>query len=77
MSILTCCVPMPETLKNHALLHKPDALIYKYICGRPAKWQVGMWEMCDKHKEFMADPSGWHAELIKQEDNNETIKGGC
>lgn len=75
---LTCCVPMPEELKDNALIHDPEAVLYKYVCGRPATWRVGMWEMCDKHKEFMADPNGWMAEPIKEEnDNDEAIRGGC
>lgn len=74
---LTCCVPMPEELKEHALIHDPDAALYKYVCGRPAKWRVGMWEMCDEHKKFMADPNEWMAEPIGVENADEETRSGC
>lgn len=66
----TCCVIMPEEFKDHALIHNPDALIEKYVCGRPAEYKVGMWNMCEKHKKYLADPKKWEATPL----DKETIK---
>ena len=66
----TCSVPMPESLKDHALIHRPDALYNKYICGRDAEYIVGDWFMCGQHKKYMADPNEWAAEPIEESESD-------
>ena len=66
MSEYFCCVPMPEELKDHALIHNPDAPIYKHICGREAKFKVGNWFVCKKHKKYYTDKKGWKATPIQE-----------
>ena len=68
---LLCCVPMAEELKDHALIHNENSKLYKYMCGRPAKWVVGDWFICEEHKKYMADPNGWMAEPIEEEKVND------
>lgn len=67
--IHTCTVPMTEEFKEYALIHNPDATVYKYVCGRPAIYKVGGWYMCEKHKKYMADPNKWVAEKFSQENS--------
>lgn len=67
-----CTVPMPESLKEHALIHKEDALLYKYICGRPAGYKVGGWYVCEDHKKDYTDPNNWTATPLEGEIDDET-----
>ncbi len=44
-------------------------------CGLEAKYKVGNWFMCEKHKLYMADPNKWLAELLEGEENGDTDVG--
>jgi hypothetical protein len=68
---------MPEDFKDHALIHNEDAKLYKYVCGRKAVYKVGDWYMCEKHKKYLADTNKWPAEIIKEKENGEKVRGGC
>ena len=59
---------MAESVKEHALIHNPDALVYKNLCGREAEFKVGDWYVCKKHKEYYTDPKGWAAIPLESEE---------
>lgn len=69
-----CTVPMNEV---DALIHDPDAILYKHICGRTAKYKVGSWYVCARHKKHYTDPNKWHAELLEGEIDAERDEGRC
>lgn len=74
MSENICCMPMPEEVKEHALIHNEDALIYKHICGREAKYVVGNWLICEKHKKYYTDKKGWKATPLQEDSNGRTAR---
>lgn len=71
MSEHFCNVPMPESLKEHALIHNPDS-VYKYVCGRKAAYKVGNWYVCEGHKKYYTDPNKWPAEPLEGVIDDET-----
>ena len=69
-----CTVPMCE---EDALIYDPDAVLYKYMCGRTAKYKVGDWYVCKRHKEYYTDPNKWPAELLEGEIDDERNESRC
>jgi len=57
-----CTVPMRE---EDALIHDPDDMLYKHVCGRTAKYKVGYWYVCERHKKYYTDPKKWPAEPLE------------
>jgi hypothetical protein len=66
-----CLCDVPMASEENALIVRPDS-IYKFICGRDAEYRVGAWNMCARHKKYLADPNKWSAVKL-EEVSDETI----
>jgi hypothetical protein len=64
-----CLCDVPMTSKEHALIEDLTHPYIRFRCGRDAKYRVGDWNMCEKHKEHLADPHKWTAIKLEGESN--------
>jgi len=45
-----------------------------FTCDEPAKYQVGFWYVCEKHKKYYTDPNKWPAVPLKGENNDKEFR---
>jgi len=62
-----CTVPVPR--KDGKILDEHGNY---FTCGLKAKYKVGIWYVCEKHKTYYTDQNGWKA--IPLEEYNELNK---
>jgi len=51
-----CSVPMPR--EDGKILDEDGRY---FTCNRKAKYKVGFWYVCEKHKHYYTDPNKWPA----------------
>ena len=60
-----CDVPMDHE-PEHAFIKDSAHPYIKFRCGREAEYRVGNWNMCEKHKKYLADPYKWVATKLEE-----------
>lgn len=62
MEDFTCTIPMD-------LITDEDGNTRYVYCGEQAKYKVGAWYVCEKHKKYYTDANKWPAEPLKGVNN--------